>query len=327
MGKPFFKKLKTNVHGRRVVIVSGAIDARETVEQYYMARAVAHAGAIARDIIQSYFAYGTMERKTKSGEAVKAKIRARLLSSLPVCPLGNRIVFVDLHADGIPYYLEGGVQSHHSYVGKHLAANLAREIGGLPAPYDLGLLDLAVPAEASPRVVLGATDIGRSKWVKSMGDDTHLSTAFGLKERVGDDEVIFAGASGDVLNRILLLYDDKCGTGGTAIKSACGIRIDQYGGAEVLEDVLKRSKDDQNKWYEEVREQTKTVFSVSHFVGNAAIVQKLRDAKDSAGRQLFDSIIASDSHPNAYELSFHPGTAEFFRVKSIAPLLVKAVSE
>lgn len=320
-GHIFFKKLTTDVRGRRVIIVSGTIDARETFEQYYMARAVAEQGALSRDIIEAYFAYGTMERKTKSGEAVKAKIRARMLSSLPPCAFGNRVIFVDLHADGIPYYLEGGVQHHHSYVGKHLVAVVAREMGGIEAPYFLGQVELAVPPETAPRPVLAATDNGRSKWVKSMGDDTRLATAFGRKERIGDDEVVFVGAHGDVNGKNTLVYDDKCGTGGTAIKASAGIRIDQYGGADVVEKAKECGV------CESELPPVETVIAFSHFVGTPEVVQKLRDAKDALGRTLFTKVVASNSHPVAYELAHQPDTAGFFTVKSIAPLLCKAVAE
>jgi ribose-phosphate pyrophosphokinase len=320
-GHHFFTKLSTDVRGRRVVIVSGTIDARETLEQYYMARAVAEAGALSRDLIEAYFAYGTMERKTKSGEAVKAKIRARLLSSLPACALGNRVIFVDLHADGIPYYLEGGMQPFHAYAGKHLVAAVGREMLGLESDFWLGTLDLAIPeVKGRKRPVLCSTDIGRYKWVSSIGDDTKLDKAYGRKERVADDQVVFAGAHGNVSRKNVLPYDDKCGTGGTAIKSSYGIRLDQYG-KRLLARVKKQG-------IENVRvPNLDTVFTCTHFVGNAEVVQKMRDAKDVLRRPLFSRIVATDSHPCAYELAHDPRTTGFFQVKSIAPLLCKAVGD
>jgi ribose-phosphate pyrophosphokinase len=327
-GKPFFKKFKTKVLGRRAIIVSGTVDARETLEQYYMARAAALEGALVRDVTECYFSYATMERKTKSGEAVKAKIRARLLSCLPACPLGNRVIFVDLHSEGIPYYLEGGLQPHHAYVGKHLVAALAREMCGLPSTQKLGTMELEVPAcAARNRLTLCATDNGRIKWVGSMGLDTHLETAFGRKERIGDDEVVFLGALGYVLGHDAIIYDDKCGTGGTAIKAASGIRIDQYGPA----------------FFDEVRQETASGGSVlvaktpkanidpatipditsvacfSHLVGNVA--QKLLDARDALGRPVFKYIVAANTHPVAQALA----NGKTVIAMSIAPLLNKAL--
>jgi ribose-phosphate pyrophosphokinase len=327
-GKPFFKKLKTKVLGRRVIIVSGAIDARETIEQYYMARAVALEGALAREVIESYMANATMERKTKSGEAVKAKIRARLLSCLPACPLDNRIIFVDLHSEGIPYYLEGGLQPHHVYVGKHLVAAVARDMCGQPSTNLLGTVELEVPAcAARDLLTLCATDNGRSKWVDSMGLDTHLATAFGRKERVGDDQIVFLGALGYVLGHNALIYDDKCGTGGTAIKAASGIRIDQYGPAffdEVRQETVSGgstlvAKTPKTNIDPATIPDVTSVACFSHLVGRVA--QKLLDARDALGRPVFKSIVAANTHPAAQALA--NGTTVI--VKSIAPLLVKAL--
>jgi len=317
-GKPFFKRLKTNVAGRRVIIVSGMIDARETMEQYYMARAVALAGALERYLEEAYMMNATMERKTKSGEAVKAKIRARMLSCLPLCPLGNRIIFVDLHSEGIPYYLEGGLQPHHLYVGKHLVAAVARDMCGLPSTYLLGTIELEVPAcPARDRLTLCATDNGRIKWVGSMGQDTLLKTAFGRKERQDDDVVVFLGALGPVLGCDALVYDDKCGTGGTAIKATSGIRIDQYG-PEWREWIAKLAQDATLRLPDNVPDLT-SVGCFSHLVGN--VVPKMLAARDALGRPVFKYIVASNSHPLAQAQA--DGKTCF--VKSIAPLLVKAL--
>ncbi|HEY9777453.1 MAG TPA: ribose-phosphate pyrophosphokinase-like domain-containing protein [Planktothrix sp.] len=328
-GKPFFKKLGTNVHGRRVIVVSGTINAQETMELHYLAQAVALAGALERDIIISYYMTGTMERKTKSGEAVKAKIRARQLSALAPCPLGNRVIFCDLHSEGIPYYLEGGMQSRHVYLLKHLVACHARTLCGLEAPQMLGLIGLKLPAELVRDITLSSTDAGRAKWVDSMGLDCGLDTASGRKERLGDGLIVFLGALGPIFNRRTILSDDKCGTGGTVIKAGQGIRIDQYG-RELLAKV-GITFDADGKPLNEITLDTATDALVphmvteanfSHFVGDAAVVEKMLAARDLLGRPVFSKIEATDSHPNADK--HHDGKR--FITRSIAPLLVEAVS-
>jgi ribose-phosphate pyrophosphokinase len=328
-GKPFFKKLETDVLGRRVILVSGAVDAREIMEQHYMARAILAAGALWLDRIQAYLQCATMERKTKSGEAVKAKIRARLLSALPQGR--TRVIFCDLHSEGIPYYLEGEIQPHHTYIGKHLVAAHAREMLGLPSTDKLGTIDLHIEGALQALLTLLATDSGRAKWVDSMGLDIGLLTAFGRKIRLDDGVIEFLGALGPVLGRNGLEYDDKCGTGGTAIKAGQGVRIDQYGKA-LLESLGFKFDDkgkliaDSVKLEELDLSHVPTVSTeacFSHFVGSAAVVKKMRDAKDVLGRPLFRRIVAANTTPNAQAL--HDGV--FFFAKSIAPLLVATVTE
>ena len=60
-----------------------------------------------------YFGYGTMERGTRPNEIVTAKTRARLISSIPVPGWGSRVLLLDLHTEGIPFYFEGALRPVH----------------------------------------------------------------------------------------------------------------------------------------------------------------------------------------------------------------------
>ena len=80
------------------------------------------------NLIMPYFGYSTMERAVKYGEIVTAKNRARLFSSIPSCPYGNRLYSVDLHSEGISHYFEGNVQVFHIYA-KTLIIQKALDFG------------------------------------------------------------------------------------------------------------------------------------------------------------------------------------------------------
>ena len=315
-GRPFFKALKTDLKGRIVVIVSGTIDDTETMELFYMSCAVAEAGALARKKIVAYYGYGTMERKVLAGEAVKGKIRARLLSAIPACPLGNDVVLCDLHTEGIPYYMEGGLQPQHVYIAKHLVSSVAREMCGLPSSDVLGELPMALPENTLGIPTLTATDAGRHNWIKSIGREVGMKTAFGRKERTGPDKVEFVGVLGDVLKKNALEYDDKLGTGGTSVEAAGGIRLDQYG-KELID--LARSEDSK-KLEPALIPQVETVFVGTHGVFAGEALKKLQ-AKDLFGRPLITRVVVADTHPRSRMVA--DGT--LIKIKTVALLLSQAV--
>lgn len=197
--KPF-SKLKTPVAGRHVVIVAGTINDPDTMDLLRLANAVYEGGALSITMIVPYYGYSTMERKAKFGEAIKAKIRARLLSSVPRCPMGNRIVMCDLHAEAMPGCFEAGLKPVHLYCGKVIVQRLAAE---------------------SQDWVLASADINRIKWVESMAKDGGVDTAYTLKVRK-DGETRVVGQVGDVGGRAVRMFDDIIRTGGSAIGAAGG---------------------------------------------------------------------------------------------------------
>lgn len=308
-GKPFFSKLESDVRGREVVLVTGTINDDETMELYHTARAIVDAGALSLTIVLAYYGYGTMERKVKPGEVVKGKIRARMLSSIPASRLGNRVIFVDLHSEGIPYYLEGGLQAQHVYAAKHLVASVAREI--LTGEHDsapMGSLPLHIGAD-DPGV--SSTDAGRGKWVESMCSDIGLNAAFALKKRVGKDQTKSLGVLGTV-TPTMIVYDDKYGTGGTAEEACQGVRAGQYG-KKLMKTLAKRAVG--------VLPQAEIVMVTTHSAGVKGAVERLRTARDKGGALLVQRLVYTDSNP----LAVAEADGEFAHVKSIAYLLAQAV--
>ena len=140
-----------SVAGRDVVIIGGTIDHAETLDLFVLANAVFEAGALSMTIVCPYFGYSTMERgKPELHEAVKAAYRARLISAIPRCPLGNRVVLTDLHSEGIPHYFGNGVRTTHVYAVKRIIMEMVQE-------------------RLNGRIC--TTDAGRGKWAESLVKD------------------------------------------------------------------------------------------------------------------------------------------------------------
>src|SRR5436305_5247722 len=114
-----------------------------------MAIGVVEAGARSSTLLSPYFGYATMERATRAREIVTAKTRARLLSSIPAPASGSRVLLLDLHTEGIPFYFEGALRP------VHVSAQpvIVEAIRGLKGQ------------------TIACTDAGRAKWVERFAND------------------------------------------------------------------------------------------------------------------------------------------------------------
>lgn len=212
--KPFpdgerYRCLQSDVEDREVILLGGTIDDRETMELFDLGNMLVDNFAGRLKLVVPYFGYSTQERAVIKGEATPAKYRARLLSSIPKAPGGNRIYLVDLHSEGIPYYFEGNLVARHVYakpVVIEAARQLARHCQN-EAAADLSIdpAEAANKTEEGPlakvRVItchtpdvdqalkkakerkadevevdldqfcLASTDAGRAKWVESLARD------------------------------------------------------------------------------------------------------------------------------------------------------------
>ena len=101
--------------GRDAVVLGGTVTDADTLELYDLCCSLVHRGVHTLTLLIPYFGYQTMERAVKPGEVVVAKTRARLLSSIPTAGSGNRVVLLDLHAEGIPHYFSGSIRPLHVY--------------------------------------------------------------------------------------------------------------------------------------------------------------------------------------------------------------------
>ena len=195
-----YLRIHTKSDNRDVVVLGGTVNDADTLTLYDLACATVGAGARTLTLVIPFFGYQTMERRVKEGEVVVAKTRARLFSSIPPAGLGNRVVLMDLHSEGIPHYFSGEVRPIH-LSARSLVLEEIRRVGG-------------------DGFVLGATDAGRAKWVESLANDLGVEGAFIFKRRHDDGTTEAASMNADVGGRSVVIYDDMIRTGGSLIGAA-----------------------------------------------------------------------------------------------------------
>ena len=110
-----YMRIACDVDGRDVVLLGGTTSDAATLTVFDLGCALVRCGARRLTLIVPYYGYATMERAVHPGEVVTAKTRAALLSAIPMASYGNRILLLDLHAEGIPHYFEGGLTAFHVY--------------------------------------------------------------------------------------------------------------------------------------------------------------------------------------------------------------------
>ncbi|WMJ73932.1 ribose-phosphate diphosphokinase [Cytophagaceae bacterium ABcell3] len=195
-----YQRVLTSADCRDVVLIGGTISDSDTLEFYDLACALVKHGARSLLMIIPYFGYSTMERNVKPGEVITAKTRARIISVIPLTGMGNKVIFLDLHTEGLPHYLEGNIRHIHIY-GKSIILNAAREIGG-------------------DNFVMACTDAGRAKWVESLANDLGVNAAFVFKRRLSGEETEITSVSADVKGKTVVIYDDMIRTGGSLVNAA-----------------------------------------------------------------------------------------------------------
>ena len=259
-----YHRLISDVDGRDVVLLSGAIDNDETLELFHLANAIVDYGASRLSVLLPYFGYATMERAVKPREAVKAKYNARLLSAIPPAAFGNRFFFVDLHSEGIPHYLEGGARTVHVYA-KPVVLQAAR-----------ALVDAYASQRREPTpFVIASTDAGRAKWVESLAKDLGAPPAFAYKRRLDGENTETLGIGGaPVDGALVLIYDDMIRTG-SSIKHAAQAYLEA--GAEAVAAIC------------------------THGLFPGAALQELQQAQ-WRGRPLLWRMVCADTHPRALSL-------------------------
>jgi len=193
-----YHRLETSPADRDVILVGGTPDDRATLELYDLACGLCGLGAYRLRMVMPFFGYSTMERAVKVGEVVKAKTRARLLSSIPQASRGTQVLLLDLHVDAVAHYFEGGIRTIHVY-GKPLVIAAAQRFG----------CD-----------VLACTDAGRAKWVESLANDMKVPAAFVYKRRGDAGDLEVTGVSAQVTGKRVVIYDDMIRTGGSLMQAA-----------------------------------------------------------------------------------------------------------
>jgi ribose-phosphate pyrophosphokinase len=199
-----YQRIRTECADRDVILIGGTIDDANTLELYDLACQLVMCGVYRLTLVIPYFGYSTMERGVHPGEVVTAKIRARLLSSIPMASRGTQVFLLDLHVATIAHYFEGGIRSVHVY-GKPLVMAAARRLGG-------------------DSFVLACTDAGRAKWVESLANDLGVEAAFVYKRRLDGSKTAVTGVSAHVAGKRVVIYDDMIRTGSSLIGAARAYR-------------------------------------------------------------------------------------------------------
>ncbi|GAB4194066.1 MAG: ribose-phosphate diphosphokinase [Thermoflexibacter sp.] len=195
-----YYRILSEVEYKEVALIGGTISDKDTLELYDIACGLVEGGARKLNIIIPFYGYSTMERAVKKGEIVTAKTRARLLSAIPQAYFGNRVIFIDLHSEGIPHYLEGGIRAIHLYA-KPIISTIATHLAG-------------------KNFVLASTDAGRAKWVESLANDIGVEAAFVYKRRMSGSDTRVTGVNADVKGKTVIIYDDMIRTGGSLLQAA-----------------------------------------------------------------------------------------------------------
>ena len=196
-----YVRFGTSVARRDVVIVGGTPTDADLLDLYNMATGAVTDGAARLTLVIPYLGYSTMERAVKDGEVAAAKARARLLSSIPLAPNGNRVLLLDLHSEGIPYYFEGGTRAVHVYAKPVTSRAIAEAARGEP-------------------YVLACTDAGRAKWVQSLANDLVVPASFVFKHREDGTRSDVTAVSAHVKGKTVVIYDDMIRTGGSLMNAA-----------------------------------------------------------------------------------------------------------
>lgn len=193
-----YHKIDSNVDGADVVYIAGTPNDADWLEILDVCSAMVKYGAHTLTVIIPFMSYSTMERAVKKREVVKAKTRTRILSMIPKSHR-NKFIFMDLHVDTIPHYLEGNVVAEELKCDE-IIRETAKEMAG------------------GNDFVFASADLGRVKQISNMANSMGVSAAFVSKERKsGSDTEIKFVVGADVKDKKVIIYDDMIRTGGSLI--------------------------------------------------------------------------------------------------------------
>jgi ribose-phosphate pyrophosphokinase len=190
-------RIDTKLEDEDVYILGGTISDHDTMDIYDLACACVMYGAKSLHLVIPYFGYSTMERAVKGGEVVKAKTRARLLSSIPKATEGNYIHLFDVHSEGIVHYFEDGLKSR-MMSSDSLFSDIIKQY---------------------PEAVLASPDAGRAKTVETLASKFNRDVALVLKRRDGN-KISHTAINADVEGKNVIIYDDMIRSGNTLIAAA-----------------------------------------------------------------------------------------------------------
>lgn len=195
-----YLRIKSPVRHQDIMILGGTIDDTDMMEIYDLGCALAKSEARTICFVIPFYGYSTMERaEPESGEVVKAKTRARLLSAVPQAYQGNTVYLLDLHAEGMVHYFEGDIKTHHMSAKSCILSHIK----------NLNLKDF----------VIASADQGRAKQIQKLADILEVDSAFISKRRYNDGRVVAQAANSDVSGRTVIIYDDMIRTASSIVEA------------------------------------------------------------------------------------------------------------
>jgi ribose-phosphate pyrophosphokinase len=192
-----FVQVKENVRSRDVFLVQSLCSPVNTnvMELLIMIDAFRRASAGRITAVIPYYAYGRSDKKDQP----RVPITARLLANLIETAGADRVLTMDLHA--------GQIQGFFNIPVDELTA--LYNVGRYFQQRDLSNFTVV------------ATDVGDEKRARRVAHLLGVPLAIVDKERVGNEERVFAQALiGDVEDRDVLIVDDEIDTGGTILAAA-----------------------------------------------------------------------------------------------------------
>ena len=190
--------------GKTVVYVCALTGDKDILEVIRVGQTLVQLGVRRRVFIIPFLAYSTMERATKPGEVVTAKLTIQMLSSIGSVGNGNVFLLFDLHTAGLLHYFEGSCIRLEIYAQKVLTKALPL-IGFDPKTY-----------------MFASADLGRTAWVNAFAREHGTGVAFIRKVRTHENGVVSVDVReviGDVKDKHVVIYDDMTRTGGTLINA------------------------------------------------------------------------------------------------------------
>lgn len=206
-----YRKVKSSVRNKDVVILGGTITDADIFEIYALGCAISNFEAKSISFLIPYYGYSTMERAVQEGEVVTAKVVARLLSGVPKAYQGNTVYLLDLHADQTLHYFEGDTKRHHITAKNEILSHIK----------SLSLTDF----------VMASADQGRAKQVQKLADALQVDSAFVTKRRYYDGRVVAQAANSDVSGRSVVIYDDMIRSGSSILEA---IKVYEDAGAKEI---------------------------------------------------------------------------------------------
>jgi len=185
--------------GRDVILVASTHTDDDFAEVMRVGTAAAQYGAHRLIFVMPFFGYASMERASRPGEVVTAKVHATQLSNIPQGDTRNVFFMLDLHTAGLVNYFEGSSLRFELYAEKIF----------LEAIKKLNLKSF----------IFASADLGRPRWVTSYANHFQTDVAFIRKVRQFEDTKIDA-VIGEVENKIVIIYDDMIRSGSTLINAA-----------------------------------------------------------------------------------------------------------